>query len=365
MHIPRSAWAVILAVVCCAALLVVHRGFRTPRLRPEAKLGGIPLPPLPPPFAHTLVPVAAPESTPRLPRPIPDAFIPHWDLAGFNYTGACGAVFRHPPHSSRDVVLLSHGHNPQLATKQFYEETNLALHFLRRTLPNARVVVFLFGEVDEKLTAFFGAFGVEMYLVKGLAQWHAANARIPVAYEFLRQHLAEFDRAVWSDTRDIYHFADVFATFSADDLIFMAQGLDEEPTTFANEPTAFYWMEKFVSRTVAEQFAHERRALVNFGYGVGGARKVAALLGAVVRLMDARWGTEWGYEQTVLNWAFHTGRIDDLHLALNHCCQRMCFLATAQFDLSHNVIRHKRTGCSPVVWHKGLPHGGLPVNFLP
>lgn len=304
-------------------------------------------------------------TSPPLDFPIPDDVFPFFRFDRFNFTGECGAIFRHPPHSPRDAVILALGKLELKRRDTFLQETDYALRLLRRVLPRARVVLFFFVSPPRRQVAFFSRFAVEMYRVHGLEHWNPTNARFPAVRRWLQRHAEELDRVVWSDVRDVYHFADVFRTFGVDELVLLDQGFRNIPWTVRKRVDSL-WFKRFFGVHTVDEFIRERHSILNAGLILGGVQPMTHLLATIERFMPPQHLGEWGCDQATLNYAFYKGLIRIPNTKTVRCSQQMCFKIMKPFVFVDGAfVFNDETRCSPVIKHKGVPTGTIPSVSLP
>ena len=307
---------------------------------------------------HKTQPLAAP-----LQFPLPDSEVPYYDFTKFNYNGPCHKIFSEAPHTHRDVILFGNG---PFSTRQKYYlfQTDFALRLLRRTLPRVRLVLFWFGDITPTVQRYFDKYAVEVYLVKDASGWHPANGRLIAGLQWLREHRAEVDRVLFSDLRDVYHFADTFATVSTDKLVFLRQGNSDAPSSF-REDVVYNWMATYYGVEVAMKMAYSAFPIVNVGYIIGGADHLIEALRVITEAFNPVYRNYWGYEQTVMNYLIFNGKLDHIPHSFDICSQRICFNQIKYFRYQDNAMFIQKTGCSPVARHKGIPHDrGLVDNSL-
>ena len=303
-------------------------------------------------FSRDIPIVPVQQTREHLPFPISDeTFGDVFNFTNFNYEGTCGTIFKHPAHTHRDAVIFAMGKLEYRLRSQFFGQASFAMHLLRRSLPNARVLLFWFHEPSRELLDFFSAFDVEMYRVVEMEDWHPTNARFPAIHQWLQQHVTEFDRIVWSDIRDVYHMTDVFRAFGTDDLIFLDQGSEAETWNISGRVDV-EWFEQFYGKQTTAYFLDNELSILNAGLIFGGVNKTIEALSIIEQCLFPHHRRYWGYDQSAFNYAYYFGLFDELAPTLVRCSQLLCFTHNSHFRYEHGVLYEAGTGCSPVVRHK-------------
>ncbi|ELP91153.1 hypothetical protein EIN_480620 [Entamoeba invadens IP1] len=311
------------------------------------------------------------------------------DTTHFNYNGACSKVFKYLPNNKRDLWLSAIGINSQKYYEQIMKDVPLVFGLSNSSIPNAdKVLLFLPGYNYTELSTMAQSYGFQTVEIDlpNIKKCQDASKRFFAFKEYLEDKLQLYDRVLISDFRDVYIFADFFATFSAQDLVFTPEcSYDHEECVTLNQVDVKNWMANGYGKDMAETYAKNNSLLMNVGTIFGGTKKVFNYITLMTENLSPEKYKDWGYDQAVHNVIFYTyyfnknyiyyndtnqiefgednGREEDIidmkKYQLDRCSQRFCFREknTCIYDKQKKIVFTKNTMCAPVLRHKILANG--------
>lgn len=297
----------------------------------------------------------------------PDSKIefPSVNFDNMKFDGECGKIFNQSKATKRDLILFSHQHNYKWIA--YKKEMFFSLSLIRKTLPDVSLTIMTKGNLPKDFIEMCKSFNVHIEETEGYTLWNSVNSRIPLALNYLKEHEKEFDRVAWSDLRDMYILRDIFSTVGMDELVWMTECKSD---TFCykhrsdKQKLHYYWMIRFFGKKEADRLTTFDSVTLNGGFGIGGIHKMIQMLTIWTENIQLKFVTQWGYDQTLLNYLYYNGYFKDINLQIERCTQRMCFGPELIVDYYTQSFILKDVQCSPVLMHKDFPDNMRKVFLL-
>ncbi|ELP94536.1 hypothetical protein EIN_116470 [Entamoeba invadens IP1] len=299
----------------------------------------------------------------------------------FNYSGVCSNVFKYQPNNKRDLWLTAVGVTSDSYYKKIMKDVPLVLGLAHSSIPHADKVIILFKgyNYSELITLAhkngFKTLEVDMSYIK---KCQDASKRFFAFKEYIQNNTEKYDRVLISDFRDVFIFADFFATFSSNDLFFTPEcTYGGKSCVTLNEWSNKIWMRKGFGQKVSDGYVKNSSLLINVGTTFGGTEQVLNYVKLMTETMKPERYSEWGHDQAVHNYIFYTHyfnqrynfyienlkekTIENTHknYILDRCSQRFCFkeIGTIVYDSQKKTLFTKETRCAPVLRHKISAYG--------
>ncbi|ELP87871.1 hypothetical protein EIN_274480 [Entamoeba invadens IP1] len=294
------------------------------------------------------------------------------DVRRFNYKGKCGDVFKYKPNNKKDLWLTAVGIRDVEYWDKIRDNTKFAFGLSNSSIPNAdRVVLYLDGlDIPE----FFDI--AESYRVRVVRERVEKQStkkgqdvvrRFFAYFNFLSKNVGKYERILISDQRDVFIFGDFFATFSGDELVFLAECDDGgiNCVTFGVE-CVYNAMRDGFGTEEADNYVKNGSILMNAGTMFGGAEQIFLYVKKMVETLDVEKWEKWGYDQAVHNHLFYAfynnsnvNNKNENNMSVDMCTQRACFRErnTAVYSNYWKMLYTRGSGCSPVLRHKILAEG--------
>ncbi|EDR22522.1 hypothetical protein EDI_157710 [Entamoeba dispar SAW760] len=281
------------------------------------------------------------------------------DLSHFNYDEECGKPFKYKPNNKRDLLIYG-GYFPD--KQKWLKQREVIINTLsinQNGIPNATKILLLCGEAPEaNFTSLMNSKGVEVVPVKSDLLYNGAVLRFIVIQKYLEENKEKYDRVFVADLRDVFFFADGFATFS-DRQLYLSYECTRNNRGILRCFTLDIrvnkrWMSDSVGKDVAELYAANKTRIINSGTIFGGTEKVLQLLQIYTSQFDYQRVHIWGYDQSLLNHMYFAGYFNSLNVTMATCDQMFCF------DMRNGCYYNKKekslfvrgTKCSPIIRHK-------------
>ncbi|KAL7714460.1 Uncharacterized protein QTN25_007984 [Entamoeba marina] len=275
---------------------------------------------------------------------------PGIDNIALNYQGKCSEVFKYPPNTSRDLIVFAYS-----KTKERRSLLNCMYSFenvvksIKKNAPNAKILMMVFGDIPALAHSTFKK------------TWFVET------YKYLLQHEGEYDRVVASDFRDVYWLNDFFRTIDSDEVIVMTEcfsykkGLKTGCFNAGHPQHLRQWMYRSAKDTNdVNKIIKMSVASINSGVIAGGFKHMLEFFKTWVAHSEQSKLGLWGYEQSLINILYYTGKMNHIPIVIEQCSQRMCFAPEIRNDNlnmgpDQKSITYRVDGCSPVLMHKGFP----------
>ncbi|EKE40216.1 hypothetical protein ENUP19_0102G0029 [Entamoeba nuttalli] len=285
------------------------------------------------------------------------------DVATFNYEGKCKNFFQFKPNNKRDLLVYSFG----FFTKGIYMKQRTAalktLSITRQAIPHAKIVaLLLWPSPTPLLYDDMKKYNVEVVDMSDIPFGHFVVTRYIAFTRYIKRHQSDYDRVIFSDTRDVVIFNDIFATFGVNDLIWTTEcpfatnsTSNELSLDFccspANNHNHFQWLESFFGDEITRNSVINKQISLNGGFGMGGMKKMIIAMNSFVKRM--RWFPSFffGYDQALMNVLYYSKEFG-VEMKLEGCTQRSCFYGKHLLKLKNKSVIYSDTGCSPIVVHK-------------
>ncbi|ELP94537.1 hypothetical protein EIN_116480 [Entamoeba invadens IP1] len=281
------------------------------------------------------------------------------NVSNFNYTGKCSEVFKYKKNNPRDLFLTAiYFKNPNVWFT-IKDRAVRCLKVAQSGIPKAtRKVLLLSDDEIPDFTKTMNELGVsvENHPINTTFT-NGAVLRYFAAYDYLTQNQEKYDRVVFGDFKDIYFFADGFATFDVNDLIFLMEckAVDNTKTcvTLA-EPTNRRWIQTSFGKAIADGYANNRTFLSNVGVVLGGTAKLLKYIEIFKDNVIPEKADNWGHDQALHNKLLYSGYFESLNYTKDYCTQRVCFSEdkSVVWDAKNKALYTRGTGCAPVIRHK-------------
>ncbi|ELP84392.1 hypothetical protein EIN_090250 [Entamoeba invadens IP1] len=283
----------------------------------------------------------------------------------FNYNGPCKETFKYRAHNKRDLFISAVGFTNDGYWLQNKHDILLSYGLVNSSIPNATLIMLIMPGTTNKdfinETRNFGFEVVEGDLsnVKNVEKCHPATQRFIAFKNYIEKYREQYDRVLIADHRDVFVFADIFQTFSAEDLVFMPEcGLNNQTCVYFDEKHVYQWMNESYGSLITEQFKANGSINMNVGVTFGGTERVLRYLNILVDNFNPKKWHLWGHDQSVLNSIFYSLYYKRENYTFERCTQRSCFFdESIQYDKKNKILIDPLTKCSPVLRHK--------VNFIP
>ncbi|KAL7721420.1 Uncharacterized protein QTN25_001836 [Entamoeba marina] len=278
-----------------------------------------------------------------------------------NYAGNCSKIFKYPKNSERDLIIYGYSQMDLDKLDSYLYQFGNVLESVKFSTPNAKIIIFVFGETNSKFDNFLKHYGIERINVDIPSGWIAANARMQATYDYLEKHVGEYDRRC-------FLLNDVFATVSTDEVLLMSEcqvyhsgkkGVKECQLvggTHINRP----WLEKSIDdQDFVRSLIKKKLIGINVGVIIGGAKHVKDLFKVVANNMEKHKMHIWGYEQSMLDVMYYTDKLNHIPVVFEDCTQRICFKPFPnQLNMGIDALSltYIKDRCSPVLIHKGYPY---------
>ena len=292
-----------------------------------------------------------------------------FNLENFNYKDNCNFPFKYKPSNKRDLLFNSIFYRTKKQWKKHKSQIQQAIGLSNKTIGNATKILYLYGKVkDEEFEQMFTENGYK--IIDSEMKFSTKDKKFIVSQryldfeKYLREHQNEYDRVVFTDTRDVYWFADGFATISPDELILMLECDDLGNFTMKclsfgdmNKKEANYkWMTKFYGFDIYNDLYNRNVPIVNGGFIAGSVEKTLKFLEVMNEQLNQKpeFLFKWGYDQATLNHVYHTGKLDFLNITMNTITQRLGFdlKKKYRYDSESKGVYMNSNGCSPIIRHK-------------
>ncbi|KAL7711919.1 Uncharacterized protein QTN25_010420 [Entamoeba marina] len=286
---------------------------------------------------------------------------PGIDNITLNYYGKCSDVFKYPPNTNRDLIVFGYGQ-----TKVNYKHLPRFI-VSKKNAPNAKILMMVFGDVPSIVHSTFDKLNIQQIVYSSSNGWDASNARFVETYKYLKRHEGEFDRVVSSDFRDVYWLNDFFRTFNSNEVTIMTECFDYKKGINSGCYTVGYksFLREWVyhaatDRKIADEIIKMKVPNINAGVIAGGIKVMLEFFKVWVDNLEQSKLNSWGYEQSLINILYYTGKMDHIPIVREQCSQRMCFAPGSHNDNlnmapDQKTITYSVDGCSPVLMHKGVP----------
>ncbi|ELP89734.1 hypothetical protein EIN_420710 [Entamoeba invadens IP1] len=264
------------------------------------------------------------------------------NMSNFNYDGKCREIFKYHANNKRDLFITAVGFS---GYKNKYwlnnkKEITTIMALANDSFPNAkRLVLLLPGEENKDFENITKSYGFEIqkgfipnitYIKKCL---HPV-LRYFAFQKYITENREKYDRIVIADHRDVFIFADIFQTFSSDDLIFEAEcGVKNLKCLDFKQKHLHRWMKETYGINVADQYKNNGSLNLNVGVMLGGTDRIINYLNLMVdNLNNTKWQI-WGHDQTVHNMVYYSYYYQKENVTLELCTQRKCF---GGYDLEYD-----------------------------
>ena len=292
-----------------------------------------------------------------------------FNLKNFNYKDNCNFPFKYKPNNQRDLLFNAVFYDDEKSWRRHKEQIQQAISLSNSTIGNVTKILYLYGKVkDKEFEKMFRRNGYQIIrskvILDKVKNKHIVSQRYFDFEKYLREHQNEYDRVVFTDLRDVYWFADGFATISPDELILMLECNDLGNFTMKclsfgdmNKKEANYkWMTQFYGFDVYQDLYERNVPIVNSGFIAGSVEKTLKFLEVMNKylLLNEKSLFKWGYDQSTLNYIYHTGKLDFLNITMNTITQRLGFdlKEKYRYDSDLKAVFMNSNGCSPIIRHK-------------
>lgn len=288
-----------------------------------------------------------------------------FDLSKFNFNGKCGEIFKYKKNNERDLLFYSVCFQDKNKWLQQKETSMMAATINRHTIPNAKFVLYLHGEEPEEgFIENFRQLGFDVIrsniVISQTQTFNAAVQRFLDFEEYLEKHENEFDRVVISDFRDIIWFADGFQTMSPDEL-FMSSECWGSPVICKKISKGSsknkLWFEHCYGKKLAKEFGERNVILLNTGFFASGMKLMRDFIKIYNNEIRSKpeHANYWGFDQAIINYIYHSGKLKHLNVTLNTMTQKFGFGMYDKchtYDSERKVVYEFNGKCSPVIRHK-------------
>ncbi|ELP88788.1 hypothetical protein EIN_437680 [Entamoeba invadens IP1] len=281
------------------------------------------------------------------------------NVSNFNYKGKCSKVFKYKKNNPRDLFLTAiYFKNPNVWFN-IKDRAVRCLKVAQSGIPDATRKVLLLSEneiPDFTMTMNELGVSVENHPINKTFT-NGAVLRYFATYDYLSQNQEKYDRVVFGDFKDIYFFADGFATFDANDLIFLIEckGVNSMKTCLTlAEPTNRGWIRTSFGKDIADKYANNKTLLSNVGVVLGGTKKMLKYLEIFKDNVIPEKADNWGHDQALHNKLLYSGYFESLNYTKDYCTQRVCFSEdkSVVWNQKKKALYTRGTGCAPVIRHK-------------
>ena len=293
----------------------------------------------------------------------------YFNLNNFNYSGVCSNPFKYKPNNKRDLLFNTAFYDDKESWDNHKEEIQLAIEMSHHTIPDATKILYLYGNVDDKeFEDMFTKNGYKIIRSKVVLDKkkhkHIVSQRYLDFEEFMIEHQNEYDRVIFADLRDVYWFADGFATISPDEFILMNECDDLGKymmrclsfRKMTNGNANYRWVNKFYGENIAKELKAKESLIVNGGFVGGNTQKMLQFLSIMCNQLKQKpqYLYEWGYDQATMSYIFNTGKLDSIGIIINTITQRLGWdvMRYYKYDKNLKALFMNSNGCSPVIRHK-------------
>ena len=295
----------------------------------------------------------------------------YFNLNNFNYSNVCSNPFKFKQNNEKDLLFNSVFYDNMKTWKKHKKEIKQAIEMSHSTIPFATKILYLYGDFqDQEFEQLFIQNGYkilrsEMKFEKNdKKKKYIVSQRYLDLEKYLKEHHSEYERVVFSDLRDVFWFADGFATISPDELILLHECDDlgnyvmkclyyERMNRF--QPN-YKWMNRFYGKEIVQMMKKKKAMVLNGGFIAGSTEKMLQFLKIMNEQLKQKpqFLYEWGYDQATLSYIYHSGKLDFLNITTNTITQRLGFDIFEQYKYDENkkAIFMKSNGCSPIIRHK-------------
>ncbi|KAL7721422.1 Uncharacterized protein QTN25_001838 [Entamoeba marina] len=283
-----------------------------------------------------------------------------------NYHGKCSDVFKYPPNTNRDLIVFgySKSQKQEVSLLDYMYGFKMVVESIRKNAPNAKILMMVFGDISALASFTFKELGIQQIFYETESGLEAANLRFVEIYKYLKTHETEFDRVISADFRDVFMYNDFFRTFSDNELIMSIECFKykkgiSDCLNVGHNPHLKDWLIKTTNETMANKFIEMNVPNINSGVIAGGIKHVMEFFKVWIDNSEQSKLNVWGYEQSLINVLYYTGKMDHIPIVLETCTQRLCFLPRDTSNILNMAPDQKSItyddGCSPVITHKGIP----------
>ena len=193
---------------------------------------------------------------------------------------------------------------------------------------------------------------------------HIVSQRYLDFEKYLKEHQDEYDRVVFADLRDVFWFADGFATISPDEFILMHECEDFGNyllrclsfKRMRNSNANYEWVRKFYGKEIATHFREKEFLIINGGFVGGNTQKMVQFLSVICNELKQKpeYLYEWGYDQATTSYIYNTGKLDFIGITTNTMTQRLGWDNERyyRYDYEKKSLHMNSNGCSPIIRHK-------------
>ncbi|KAL7711918.1 Uncharacterized protein QTN25_010419 [Entamoeba marina] len=293
---------------------------------------------------------------------------PGIDNITLNYYGKCSDVFKYPPNTNRDLIVFGYSQSRvklNLAQCMFCFEN--VVKSIKKNAPNAKILMMVFGDIPALAHSTFDKLNIQQIVYDRPDGWEAANTRFVEIYKYLKRHEGEFDRVVSSDFRDVYWLNDFFRTFNSNEVTIMTEcfdykkGINSGCFNAGQTKNLKKWLYNTANdEKIADEIIKMKVPNINSGVIAGGIKVMLEFFKVWVDNSEQSKLSSWGYEQSLINILYYTGKMDHIPIVREQCSQRMCFAPpntknNLNMAPDQKTITYSVDGCSPVLMHKGMP----------
>ncbi|ELP87822.1 hypothetical protein EIN_273490 [Entamoeba invadens IP1] len=293
------------------------------------------------------------------------------DTRLFNYEGVCQQVFTNEPNNPRDLWLSAIEFTKPGYWQFIKESVYFTLGLLNSSCPRTtKVLLLMSSPPDDTFVSEMQSFGLQVVRID--VQFDVPTDAVSRRFFVYKKYLSElvedtrvagnrveryknYNKILLCDFRDVYIFADVYATFSAHEVIFVIEchtersgciGFDEYHNT--------KWMNSAYGPNVTRTFVRNNYIVSNGGMMMGGSSKIYRYINIMTNELKPEKMRLWGYDQSVHNYLLYTGKFDELNITKEYCTQRTCFSERVSLvvDFKRKILYTRETGCAPVLRHK-------------
>ncbi len=301
-------------------------------------------------------------------RRVPQFVDERYDLSKFRYARPeCNAEFRHPWHTSRDLVITAGSYDFEEIQEGLLNQIVRALKINRAAVPDAAIVFILInsrgveilGQRLAGLNVTLEAVNVSSNVSLPVA---GAAFRYSLAQQYLERHRGAFDRVIFGDSRDVVMFTDAFGMVDTGSVHFVLEyesANDKRCNRLGDSYALSTWIEQHYPPDEHARLVKLNPPCVNCGIFFGGFEQVLEALRVVsaeLREVAARVPLQWGVDTAVFEHLFYSNGFKHIPQRVHRCDNFVCFnSADIVYSPGRKIlfsVKNHRMACSPVLVHQ-------------
>jgi hypothetical protein len=246
----------------------------------------------------------------------------------------------------------------------------------KNSIPRAHLICFIPEKsMNNKIVKILKRFNVEIIIISNSNE-HITNRRFIETYNYLKKNKNHYERVLHIDIDDIYIFGDIFATIGENDL-FVNYNCNIESKKLelcrhffksVNKKWFKKNMNKYNSKKKeVKKFKQKKPITIIAGVFIGGMKNfynfIELYSNKLLEFNNKNQKKNFGYDQILFNYLYYNGYFEKFNFKVIGCEQRMCFRPrNLLFNNLTNKIIYEKSGCSPILIHKGYPNSWISLE---